>query len=184
MRRIQSWNEDDMKTIFIYPNKRKAGIYELVQQTCAVLREQGARVILPRGFSDEEISGTTAMELDSAVKSADFIVVLGGDGTILRIARLASIYHVPLVGVNLGHVGFMTELERDEIALLKGLFEQKYELDNRMMLRVVVKRNERCIYHSDALNDITVSKANPFHVIELRIMADEASVMQFDGDGV
>lgn len=175
-----------MKTILIIPNLQKQNIADAVKEVCAVLKPYGVKLLMPlqaRAMHDPNVQ-MEYMPLEDAVCIADFIITLGGDGTILRIARAAAAYGVPLIGINLGHVGFMTELERSEIGLLRTLLDREYSLDSRMMLEVSVQRNGKDVYRQTALNDVTVTKRNPFHVIELDIYADGVPVSSFRGDGV
>lgn len=175
-----------MKSVFISPNMRKQGIISAVLETCQVLRQCGARIIMPVqaqsiGAEDQDIF---YMDSSAAIAQADFIISLGGDGTILRVAREAAIHRVPLLGVNVGHVGFMTELEREEIDRIHEVFEERYAIDSRMMLELSILRNGHAVYSQTALNDVTVTKLNPFHVIRLDISADSVPVTGFRGDGV
>lgn len=174
-----------MKNFFIYPNTRKEGVREVLPEICALLRAHGARLTLPmqsRGFGVQE--GADYMETDEAVRVADAAVVLGGDGTMLRIARAAAQQELPLLGINLGHVGFMTELERDELGQMEKLFTGEYVLDSRMMLHVKILRAGRVVYENDALNDIVVAKGTAFRVVCVNIEADGEPVTAFNGDGV
>lgn len=175
-----------MKTVFISTNMRKAGVYDAAVEICAVLRECGARILMSAQARALGMEGCeiTYMESAQAAASADFIISLGGDGTILRIAREAADYQTPLLGINIGHVGFMTELERGEIGLIREIFQENYTVDSRMMLELNVLRDGKSIYCQTALNDVTVTKSNPFHVIQLDISADSVPVTAFRGDGV
>ena len=137
-----------MKSVFISPNMRKNGITAAVLETCEVLHRCGAQVILPVqaqsiGAENHDILYMSSKE---AIARADFIISLGGDGTILRVARQAAIHRVPLLGVNVGHVGFMTELEREEIGLIQEVFEERYAIDSRMMLELSILRNGHAVY--------------------------------------
>lgn len=175
-----------MKNIFICPNMRKNGITTAVKETCQVLHACGAHITMPPqaqsiGAGNSDIR---YLNLDDAITQSDFIISLGGDGTILRVARQAAIHSIPLLGVNVGHVGFMTELEREEIELIREVFEGHYTIDNRMMLELSILRNGHSVYTQTALNDVTVTKQNPFHVIRLDISADSVPVTGFRGDGV
>ena len=124
------------------------------------------------------------METDEAIRVADAAVVLGGDGTMLRIARAAAQNDVPLLGVNVGHVGFMTELEPSELGEMEKLFKGYYSIDSRMMLHVSVIRDRRVVYENDALNDVVVAKGTAFRVVKVCISADDEEVTRFSGDGV
>ena len=175
-----------MKNIFIYPNLRKNSALDLLEPVCDHLRRDGVRLILPiqmrnvRPFIPDAEYRTT----ETAVQLADAAVVLGGDGTMLRLAREAARYHLPLLGINAGHVGFMTELEPAELAATEKLFTGSFSLDSRMMLHVAVHRGGRVVYENDALNDIVIAKGTAFRVVRVGIAADNEEVTSFNGDGV
>ena len=175
-----------MKSFFIYPNMRKGDAVALVPQVCARLRRDGVRLILPMQMraAAPEVPGADYMETDEAIRVADAAVVLGGDGTMLRTARAAAQNDVPLLGVNVGHVGFMTELEPGELGEMEKLFDGYSSIDSRMMLHVSVIRNQRVVYENDALNDIVIAKGTAFRVVRMCISADDEEVTSFNGDGV
>ena len=175
-----------MKSFFIYPNMRKGDAVALVPQVCARLRLDGVRLILPMQMraAAPEVPGADYMETDEAIRVADAAVVLGGDGTMLRIAQAAAQNNVPLLGVNVGHVGFMTELEPGELGEMEKLFDGYSSIDSRMMLHVSVIRNQRVVYENDALNDIVIAKGTAFRVVRVCISADDEEVTSFNGDGV
>ena len=102
----------------------------------------------------------------------------------LRIARAAAQNELPLLGINVGHVGFMTELEPAELDKMQALLEGDYQLDSRMMLHVEVERHGRRVYENDALNDIVIAKGTAFRVVRVGISADGEEVTRFNGDGV
>ena len=175
-----------IKTIFVYPNMRKEGVRGILPKVCSLLSGQGARLLLPlrlRGL-ESTIECADFLESVDAMRVSDAAVVLGGDGTMLRIARAAAQHGVPLLGVNLGHIGCMTELERDELSLMERLFTGEYTLDSRMMLHVAIRRGERVVYENDSLNDIVIAKGTAFRVVCVRIAADDEDVTAFNGDGV
>lgn len=175
-----------MKTIFIYPNTRKEGARAVLPQVCDQLRREGVRLMLPLQFrtSVPAIGGVDYMETSDAVRVADLAVVLGGDGTMLRLARAAAQQELPMLGVNVGHVGFMTELEPAELTQMEKLFDGDYTIDSRMMLHVAVQRQGRVVYENDALNDIVLAKGTAFRVVRVRFAADDEQVTGFSGDGL
>ena len=175
-----------MKTFFIYPNTRKPDALAMLPQVCGLLRRYGVQTLLPMQArpAAEDIPGAEFIETDEGVRLAETAVVLGGDGTMLRIARAAAENAVPLLGVNVGHVGFMTELEPGELGLMEKLFTDEYSIDSRMMLHVAVRRGGRVVYENDALNDVVIAKGAAFRVVRVRIAADEQAVTGFSGDGV
>ena len=179
-----------MRTFFIYPNLRKQSAREILPSVCEQLRGRDIRLILPnqmRGTMHalhDEVMALDYMDTAEAVRIADAAVVLGGDGTMLRIARAAAQNDLPLLGINVGHVGFMTELEPAELDKMQALLDGDYQLDSRMMLHVEVERHGRRVYENDALNDIVIAKGTAFRVVRVGISADGEEVTRFNGDGV
>ena len=175
-----------MKNFFIYPNMRKDGARAVLPDVCARLHRQGVRLMLPLQMRNVplDLPGVDYMEPDAAIRLADLAVVLGGDGTMLRLARVAALHEVPMLGINVGHVGFMTELEPSELGEMEKLFTDEYSIDSRMMLQVSVIRDRRVVYENDALNDVVVAKGTAFRVVSVSILADDTAVARFNGDGV
>ena len=175
-----------MKNIFIYPNLRKDSARDILQPVCDQLRRDGVRLMLPKQMRvvPPIIEDADYMKTEDAVQFADMAVVLGGDGTMLRLAREAAQNQLPLLGINVGHVGFMTELEPAELPEMEKLFTGEFSLDSRMMLHVAVQRGGRIVYENDALNDIVIAKGTAFRVVCVGISADNEEVTRFNGDGV
>lgn len=122
--------------------------------------------------------------LDKELATADLLVCFGGDGTILHAARDAALHGVPILGVNMGSVGFMAELERSELPLLAPLAHGMYTIEDRMMLDVKVFRGEKLISQDTALNDAVISKGSVARVAEMEVLADSVRVTAITGDGV
>lgn len=179
-----------MHTIFIYPNLRKESARAILPAVCEQLHGEDVQLILPNQLRSsthelhDEVMALDYMETSEAVRLADAAVVLGGDGTMLRIARAAAQNELPLLGINVGHVGFMTELEPAELGEMRGLLDGEYSIDSRMMLHVAVERHGRVVYENDALNDIVIAKGTAFRVVRVGISADGEEVTRFNGDGV
>ena len=118
------------------------------------------------------------------LKSADMLICFGGDGTILHAAKDANACHVPVLGVNLGSVGFMAELEQGELSMLSRLAAGKYTIESRMMLDVVVRREGKIVYSDLALNDAAVTKGAVARVVDLEVYGDKVLISSFSADGV
>ncbi len=117
--------------------------------------------------------------------SAELVVVVGGDGTILRAADVVRGSRVPLLGVNLGHVGFLAEAERDDLAAtVRRIAERRYEVEERMTLDVRVRRRGRLHAQHWAVNEATVEKANRERMVDLLIEVDGRPLTSFGCDGV
>lgn len=122
-------------------------------------------------------------KLDNHIKEADAIVCLGGDGTILHMAKAATKHGIPILGINVGTMGFMAELESSELHLLSQLAADNYNLDERMMLDVTVYRNRDIIFHDICLNDVVITKGAVARIIYLSVKCDGVQAMEFGGDG-
>jgi len=115
----------------------------------------------------------------------ELVIVLGGDGTILRAAEIARGSSVPLLGVNLGHVGFLAESERDDLtATVQRALARDYLVEERMTLNVRVKVDDVVVYETWALNEATVEKASRERMLEVVIEVDGRPLSSFGCDGV
>lgn len=137
---------------------------------------KGDRVEVPRQV--------TLSSLEEELPEADLLICFGGDGTILHAARDATLHDVPILGINMGSVGFMAELERTELAQLALLAQGSYTLEERMMLDVKVFRGDKLVSQDLALNDAVISKGSMARVAEMEVLADEVQVTAVTGDGV
>lgn len=137
---------------------------------------KGERVEIPQGIS--------VSTLERELLRADVLVCFGGDGTILHAARDATMHGVPILGVNLGSVGFMAELERTELSLLSLLGKGIHRTEDRMMLDIKVIRGNKVISENLALNDAVISNGSMARVAELDVLADDEVVTEVTGDGI
>jgi NAD+ kinase len=116
---------------------------------------------------------------------AELVVVLGGDGTILRAAEIVRGSDVPLLGVNLGHVGFLAEAERDDLhETVQRIAERRYEVEERMTLDVTVERDGVIVHSTWAVNEASVEKAARERMLELVVEVDGRPVTEFACDGI
>lgn len=122
--------------------------------------------------------------MDEMFKSVDMAVVLGGDGTLLNTSKYAYKYGVPLLGYNIGNLGFLVELEKGEKSEFSRLFSGEYEIENRLMLEVRVLRGEQEIFGGVALNDVVVSRGATPKMVHLNLRVDEKEVSDYYSDGI
>jgi len=119
------------------------------------------------------------------LKNVNLIISLGGDGTLLRAARLAATEDIPVFGVNLGGLGFLTQIGNDDIEIsLEKIYQGKYSLDERMMLSCVVKRREKEIKKFTALNDVVIGKGAFARIICLATYVNNDYVISYSADGL
>jgi NAD+ kinase len=132
-----------------------------------------------------DLRGEIALLDDMDRSLLELVIVLGGDGTILRAAELVRDANVPLVGVNLGHVGFLAEAERDSLdEVLRRVLARDYDVEERMTIEVEVWVDSEVVYRSWALNEATVEKASRERMLEVVIEINGRPLSSFGCDGV
>jgi NAD+ kinase len=120
-----------------------------------------------------------------AEKEPDFVIVLGGDGTMLAAARAVAQAGVPIMGVNLGSLGFLTEVPVEELyPTLEALVENRATIESRSMLHSHLMRGQERIVHFDAMNDVVVAKSAIARIIEFEVTIDGHTVTSYKADGV
>ncbi len=127
-------------------------------------------------------SSVSFVALDEGIAGARLVVSLGGDGTILQISRFLAGTGVPIIGVNMGNKGFLTDLERGEILRVLDAAEGRYTVQSRAMLDVELIRQGRTVYSSYALNEAVVRSY--VSLIELEAFGDGKEITAFSGDGI
>jgi NAD+ kinase len=123
-------------------------------------------------------------KLDREIQNTDLVICFGGDGTILHMAKAATRQGVPILGVNIGTMGFMAELESSELDQLARLAKGDYSIDSRMMLDVTVRRDRDIIYHDICLNDVVITKGAVARIVHLAVSCDGVQAMECGGDGI
>ena len=127
------------------------------------------------------------VEIDGNVSSLDVevVVVMGGDGTILKAADFTRNIHAPLLGANLGRVGFLAEVERlDMKTVAEAVIAQNWTLESRLTISVDVIRDGKVVFNSFALNEVSIEKLSSELMSEIRLSIDDAPVMAYSGDGL
>ncbi len=176
-----------MKRVILCPNPYRDKGLVVAREAEAILNRVGIETVfcLPfRPEGGEQQFGVPCQPLQQELRNGELVIAFGGDGTILHLARSASMRRVPLLGVNLGSLGFMSELEVSELHLLKNLADDQFKCEKRMMLDVTVERDGRTIYTNSGLNDAVVTKGAIHRVVRLQVTAGLENIGQFSGDGV
>lgn len=125
------------------------------------------------------------LPIEKLYDEADLVIALGGDGTILDCAKKMARRGKPILGINLGHLGYMAELEMDELSALDKIIEGDYSLDERAMMNVeVYDKNGTKKYQSYALNDSVISNGSVSKIINLELYAEDNLVTSYRADGL
>jgi len=174
-----------------------------VSRTALLLMHQGrgpiteaarivAKDLMAAGFTvrvlaDEAdaLPGVVPSQAPDVAAGAEIVFALGGDGTLLRAAELARPYGVPLLGVNLGKVGFLAEAEAGDLdAAVRKVVAREYEVDERLTLDVTVRHNDITLVRSWALNEASVEKGARERMLEVRVDVDGRRLSRYGCDGV
>ena len=169
-----------MKRIVLCPNMARDEGLAVTRQVRDMLTEAGCEVIVSPVYG--ETTQLPTEELSAALNGADLLVTLGGDGTILHLAPLVKDSSVPMVGVNLGHKGFLTELDRESVGKLLDAAAGRYEIVPRMMLDVSIVRDGETIFFDTAINEALISGI--VQNVRLTALGDGERILTFSGDGV
>ena len=116
---------------------------------------------------------------------ADLLIVLGGDGTLLSVARAAHPHNVPILAVNLGSLGFLAEISLDELyPTLENILNEKFKIESRMLLNAYIWRNGEKVEDYNVLNDIVINKGVVARVINLQVLVDGQYMTSYRADGL
>ena len=177
-----------VKKVILTPNPYRDGGFKTVLAAQKILNDSGieTRMCLPfevdKSFNlPKEIRFS---RLDRELNWADMVICFGGDGTILHMAKAATRHRIPILGVNIGTMGFIAELESTELQELARLAKGEYTVDSRMMLDVTIRRGNDLVFHDIALNDVAITKGAVARIVHLNVRCDNVQAMDFGGDGL
>ena len=177
-----------MKKVILTPNPYRDRNFDTVREAIRILEECDVEVKICLPFEVDRSydlpKDIRFSRLDKEIHSASALVCFGGDGTILHMAKTATKHGIPILGVNIGTMGFMAELESSELAMLSRLASDEYTLDSRMMLDVTVHRDRDIIFHDLCLNDAVITKGAVARIVHLEVKCDDVQVMECGGDGI
>ena len=174
--------------IVVSPNPYRDKQFKHARQACQILKEAGAEVSLCLPFdvdrSFEIPSDLRFREIQKEIRTADMLICFGGDGTILHSSKIATEHGLPILGVNIGTMGFIAELEASEMELLRKIPQGDYTVEPRTMLDVSVVSGKQTLFHETALNDAVITKGAVARIIQMTVSCDHMQIMSFGGDGV
>ena len=176
-----------LRKVILCPNPYRDAQLRVAKEAKRVLDEVGCPNVVCLPFRNQEPPegyGLNIEPLQQEIRGADMIIAFGGDGTILHLSKTAAHRDIPVLGVNLGSLGFMAELESKDLSRLRDLCDGKYEIESHMMLDVSVQRDGRVIYSNLALNEALIARGNISRVIRLQIFTEQGKLVDVAGDGV
>lgn len=177
-----------MKKVVMTPNPYRDRDFSCVLEAQRILSAAGVEAKICLAFEVDKSfalpQGVPLFDLQEELRTADALICFGGDGTILHTSKAAARHGIPILGVNIGTVGFMAELESSEMGLLSRLATDDYQIDERMTLYVRLLHEGRVIYRDVALNDAVITKGAVARVIQPSVWLDGVKAMSFSGDGI
>ena len=171
-----------MKSIALCPNAQRDTDLAVTEQVAEVAKGLGFSVSVHPIFDGKREGPDAVAERDRAMREAELIIALGGDGSMLRTARLALDTGVPILGINMGGKGFLAEVELEQLDMLPSLISGGLTCEQRLTLDVQLVRDGKVKISDIAINDVVVSGGGK--VIELAVFGDGKRISSFTGDGV
>lgn len=172
-----------MKKIAVIPNQNKDIGLVQARRLLKFLSDK-AQIYMEEAYSILGMNINYVSE-SNVLDNAEYLIVLGGDGTILRRAAECARRKIPVLGINLGKIGFMTEIEVDDMeSAVSKFLNDEFVIEKRMMMRAEIKRDGKTHFHFHALNDVVVAKAAGERIIRMELSTDGEAVNRYTADGL
>jgi NAD+ kinase len=174
------------KKIGLAGRSRQRGLTGVLRQLLELLDARGLQVLLEDTLGDVLPDHKQQLaSLDQLGKKADLVIVVGGDGSMLSAARTLAKYDTPVLGVNRGRLGFLTDITPDEISQkIPAVLEGQFERESRFLLDAEVRRDDKVVGRGDALNDIVVNSGTSAQMIEFELYINDTFVYRQRADGL
>ena len=174
------------KTVAVVGKSDAASLPEILDQLAQVLGERGARIVMePLTAGAWKGKPDAVVEMAALPAKADLAIVVGGDGTLISCARLMADNGVPLVGVNLGRLGFLTDIPADGVAAaISAVLDGDFVPEQRMLLSGSVRRGKQTLISALAMNDVVVSRGAVGSMIEFAVTVDGEFIYSLRADGL
>lgn len=170
--------------ISIFPNFNNDGVLQTCEEICKELDKLGVEYSVAKCNESDE-TGTLPLFFDTneLIENCDIVIVVGGDGTTLNVAKAASLHNKLTLGINAGRLGFMSGLERDELSLLNRLVSGEYEVEERMMINARLL-SENGVQDFICLNDAVITRGDLARLIDVTVKSDGRVITKNRADGM
>ena len=177
------------KTVAIVGKPDGMGVGEPVDQLIRLLQARGISVRVDTRTAEFLSAKPDAVlprePLDQLLEGADLAIAVGGDGTLLSLARSVVAHHVPLVGINLGHLGFLTDIPADSLVpMITAMLDGEYKEELRFLLDAEIRRGDQTIFKSVAFNDVVFSRGAMGTMIEFAVEVNGEFIYSLRADGI
>ena len=180
-----------MKKIALLTNYNITEKLGAATQVAEVIGNRVEEILVPNNYKDRIFRSRKHKSIynyksyDDIYKEAELIIVIGGDGSMLEAARRASVANIPVLGINMGRVGYMTELEMDELHLLDKVFNGEFVLDERAMLTVKIVSEKGAVrFVAQALNEAVIANGSTARIIDFELYDGKELVSAYRADGL
>lgn len=174
-----------MKKAYVITNPHKDYNLNILNKVKSVLEDNGVQCVTNEMRLNSEIETVYSTNPDDIDNDTDYIVVIGGDGTLIQAARDLKNLDIPMIGINLGHLGYLAEIEQDRLEeSLSMMIQGKYKVESRIMLNGSVYRAGKLIYEDISLNDIVLSRYGNLRVIDFKVYVNDEYLNMYSADGV
>ena len=171
--------------ISVFPNLLNSDVEDIARDVFETLNKLNTVVYVSdkyeNVFSNCDVSFADDDEL---IKLGDVIIAIGGDGTILNVAKKAASLDKKILGINAGRLGFLSGIEKNELSYLENIVNGNYKIDERLMIKAELFVNDVCVNTYHCLNDVVISRGNFARLIDVNITCADRSVMNLRADGV
>jgi len=173
-----------LRSCGIITKRNKPEALSLARDIVGWLSARGVKVLVEKEVA-EQIGHPDHIDRDGIPSRADLLIVLGGDGTLLSVARLSRVESIPVLGINLGGLGFLTEISKEEtFPVLEKIIAGDFETEQRLMLKATILRQGEIIGESTVLNDIVINKGVLARIIDMETYIDGTYLTTFKADGL
>lgn len=173
-----------MKKVVLNPNPSRDIGLECTKNAVSFFKEHGIDVYISKDICGAETTGAILSDFDEVSRESDLVISFGGDGTLLHTANQVAKYGIPVLGINIGRIGYMAELEANELEYLNNIIDGNFKIEERMRIDVSVNRKDGGVFTTSALNDAVIMKTGLLWTIDMDMYADEMFISHYSGDGV
>lgn len=171
--------------ISVFPNLLNNGVEDIARDVFSTLNKLNTAVYVSNKYADIFSSCKVSFaDDDELIKIGDVIIAIGGDGTILNVAKKAATLDKKVLGINAGRLGFMSGIEKNELSYLENIVNDDYKIDERLMIKAEQFVDDECVNTYHCLNDVVISRGNFARLIDVNITCADRNVMNLRADGV
>ncbi|MHB1565442.1 MAG: NAD(+) kinase [Acidiferrobacter sp.] len=158
---------------------------DILQRLCALLRARALQILVEAETAIAlDVSGLATRPMDQIGNDIDLAIVMGGDGTLLNVARALAAHHIPLIGINIGRLGFLADVSTDNMNIIGEILDGHYQTEERFLLAAEIIRDDTVVLHRLAFNDVVVNKGELARLIEFETYIDHQFVSGARADGI